>query len=285
MSWLVTGKEAGPLGLLDQYGGAAVAYSLRNLSLYYFGPVVRVRRNSDNAEQDFTAAQVTDGTLTTFCGAGNGFVRTWYDQSGNGYHAANSSTGEQPQIVSSGALITEGSKPAILFDGSNDSLDANSAASLFTGTDKPLHSLVVFKSNVTNSAINRAAWSVGRSASDTTLRWVGQNQLTNNSKFDQRNDANTLTTLTGGTATSQALVSAQGTAASSILRVNGVQVSTGAGFTGAATLDQFSIGCLSRTNKVIFWSGLIQELVLYPANMTASQGELESNISAHYSIY
>ena len=33
MSWIITGKEAGSLGLLDQYGGAAAAYSLRALSI------------------------------------------------------------------------------------------------------------------------------------------------------------------------------------------------------------------------------------------------------------
>ena len=82
--------------LLDQFPGAAVAYSLRNLVGTSNPNVVRVRRSSDNTEQDFTAAQVINGTLTTFCGAGNGFVRTWYDQSGNGYHAQQATTANQP---------------------------------------------------------------------------------------------------------------------------------------------------------------------------------------------
>ena len=86
MSWIITGREADPL-LLDSYSGAAAAYSLRQLSWAYGGAVVRVRRSSDNTESDFTATEVSDGTLAAWVGAGNdGFVRTWYDQSGNARH-------------------------------------------------------------------------------------------------------------------------------------------------------------------------------------------------------
>ena len=74
-------------GLLDLVPGAAAAYSLRSLSRSYAGPVVTVRRSSDDAEEDFTAAEVADGTLAAFCGAGDGFVKQWWDQSGNGAHA------------------------------------------------------------------------------------------------------------------------------------------------------------------------------------------------------
>ena len=100
--------------LLDTYGGAAVAYSLRKLSASTTN-VVRVRRSSDNAEQDFTAAQVTDGTLTAFCGAGDGFVSIWYDQSGLGNNLTQTSAANQPQIVSLGSLILKNSKPAIFY--------------------------------------------------------------------------------------------------------------------------------------------------------------------------
>ena len=51
---------------LDTASGAAAAYSLRNLSSSYTGSVVEVRRSSDDAVRSFTAAEVTDGTLTTW---------------------------------------------------------------------------------------------------------------------------------------------------------------------------------------------------------------------------
>jgi len=48
--------------LLDTYTGAAAAYSLRKLSKDTTN-VIRVRRSSDNAEADFTADEITDGTM------------------------------------------------------------------------------------------------------------------------------------------------------------------------------------------------------------------------------
>ena len=67
----------------------AAAYSLRSLT----GgdpKVVRVRRDTgggagDNDEEDFTVSGISSGALVDFVGSGNdGFVETWYDQSGNG---------------------------------------------------------------------------------------------------------------------------------------------------------------------------------------------------------
>jgi hypothetical protein len=113
-------------GLLDTYTGAAAAYSAaRRLATAYTGSLIRVRRSSDNAEQDigYTAGNVLDeSALTTFVGAGDGFVTTWYDQSGNSINFENSIAANQPQIVSSGSVITQNSKPALLTDGINDSL-------------------------------------------------------------------------------------------------------------------------------------------------------------------
>jgi len=102
---------------------AAAAYSLRNLSSSYTGDVVVVRRSSDDAEELFTAAEVADGTLTTWVGAGNdGYVVIWYDQSGNGNHATQTTNASQPKIVDGGSLVTRGgnSKPSILFGGAAD---------------------------------------------------------------------------------------------------------------------------------------------------------------------
>ena len=81
--------------VLDQYTGAAAGYSLRQLSVNTTN-VVRVRRDLDNAEQDFTATEVVDGTLEAFVGSGNnGFVTTWYDQSGNGKDITQGTAGDQ----------------------------------------------------------------------------------------------------------------------------------------------------------------------------------------------
>ena len=55
-------------GLLNEYPGAAAAYSLRRLGSSG-GAVVRVRRESDNNERDFNAKEVSNGTLQNWTNA------------------------------------------------------------------------------------------------------------------------------------------------------------------------------------------------------------------------
>ena len=106
-------------GLLDTYSNAAVAYSAaRRLSGSYSGSLIRVRRSSDNTEQDigYDESNVLDQTaLTTFVGAGNGFVTIWYDQSGNNKNATQTTAIRQPKIVSNGNLLLKNGKPNINF--------------------------------------------------------------------------------------------------------------------------------------------------------------------------
>ena len=104
------------LGIARRFGGAAAAYSLRDIGAMN-GRVVEVRRSSDNAVEDFTALQISSGAVETFVGGSNdGFVSKWYDQSGNGKDITQATTGDQPKIVSSGSLITSANGlPSISF--------------------------------------------------------------------------------------------------------------------------------------------------------------------------
>jgi hypothetical protein len=101
---------------------ADLAYSFRNLSSSYTGNVITVRESSGNTTSDFTADEVTDGTLTTFCGSANGFVTKWWDQSGNSRHATQTTAANQPQIVAFGSLSTDSNgKPQLYFNNSSSS--------------------------------------------------------------------------------------------------------------------------------------------------------------------
>ena len=104
--------------LLDTYSGAAAAYSLRLLDSSYVGSAIRVRRSSDNTEQDIgfnVFGELDTVSLLDFAGTGDAFVKTWYDQSGNSNDATQTTTANQPKIVSSGAVIVENGKPAVGF--------------------------------------------------------------------------------------------------------------------------------------------------------------------------
>ena len=99
---------------------AAAAYSTRRLRSAYAGPLLQVRRSTDNATQDIgiTIAGGLDVTaLTSFCGAASCFVTTWYDQSGNARHASQATASLQPRLVNAGTLEAENGLPSPYFSG------------------------------------------------------------------------------------------------------------------------------------------------------------------------
>lgn len=71
---------------------------------------IRVRRDSDNSEQDigFSGTSLDTTSLLSFVGANNGFIVTFYNQgtSGSTYDATQSTGANQLQIVSSGSVTT-----------------------------------------------------------------------------------------------------------------------------------------------------------------------------------
>lgn len=106
--YILGGGAAGSY-ILDTYGSAKVAYSLHQLSSTATN-ACRVRRSSDNAEQDigFVAGDLDTTSLLSFVGAGDGFVVKMYDQSGNANDAAQTTGIYQRYIVQSGSLVVYG---------------------------------------------------------------------------------------------------------------------------------------------------------------------------------
>ncbi len=105
-------------GVLDSLSTSAAAFSVRRLQSAYAGPLLRVRRSSDNTTQDIgaTVAGNLDTTaLTSFCGSTSCFVSILYDQSGNGLHAVQAAAANQPRIMSGGVTEVDGGRPALQF--------------------------------------------------------------------------------------------------------------------------------------------------------------------------
>jgi hypothetical protein len=94
--------------LLDEYNGAACAYSFRKLRNDYSGPCVKVRRISDNVTKDigFSIDNFGNGIYydwndaLIFKGSSNLTIDTIYDQSGNNNHLTQSNTLLQPSLSS-----------------------------------------------------------------------------------------------------------------------------------------------------------------------------------------
>lgn len=111
-------KSATPAGgYLDALAvQPSAVFSLRKL-ISTATASIRVRRSSDNAEQDigFTGDALDTASLAAFVGANSAFVATFYDQTGNGENAEQATTTKQPRIVNAGAYDGK-----LVFDGTDD---------------------------------------------------------------------------------------------------------------------------------------------------------------------
>jgi hypothetical protein len=134
-------KPAGGTLLLDTgIASAANAYSTRKLRTAYAGSAIRIRRSSDDTEQDigFSGENLNTAAISSFVGANNAFIVTWYDQAGSD-DITQSDTTKQPRIVSSGTIDVANTKPVLYLDGSDDFLKKTGITTLagatqFTGS-------------------------------------------------------------------------------------------------------------------------------------------------------
>lgn len=80
---------------------------------------IRVRRSSDNAEQDigFSGDALDVTALASFVSSDSAYITKFYDQTGNGFDAVQSTSASQPRIVNAG--VYDG---IAIFDGSDDSM-------------------------------------------------------------------------------------------------------------------------------------------------------------------
>jgi hypothetical protein len=120
--------------LLDNFPCNGTAFSLRKIkSSSIF--CIKVRRTSDNTLQDigFIGKDLDTNALTTFINGSDGYIHTWYDQSGSGQHAIQTLNANQPKIATSGSVILNGGKPAMFYNKSNKSY-FNLSTSVFAGS-------------------------------------------------------------------------------------------------------------------------------------------------------
>jgi hypothetical protein len=265
----IVGVEPAQPLLLDTYSSAAVAFSLRKLRTDYSGNAIRVRRSSDNAEQDFGfVSDVLDtASLLTFCGVGNGFVTTWYDQSGNTNNAVQTTAFNQPQIVSSGAMITTNGKNSILFNSTKLMLLASSItveASSYT-------SFVGKRPSSADKLIGLARWNTLGYAlyqwSDSKYYFLGKT-----------NDY--LVSSAADTTTSQLLLTGQNSAGTMSMFKNGSTITSSSSVLVYPTLvDSIggNSGNLANCN--------LQETILYNSNQSTNRTGIETNINTFYTIY
>jgi hypothetical protein len=269
-------EEAKLNSFLQQFTGASAAYSLRDLASNSGNTTVaRVRRSSDNAEADFKAKEVSDGALVTWVGAGNdGFVETWYDQSGNGNDAVQQVSGSQPKIVDGGVLVSGG----LDFDGVDDGLAVS--GQVLTSSSLYAASVMQHATGVSTSSGQNVfgQYQIGVS---------GRFQLSANSSSEYSFFASATNSISGFNAgalgTSQTLICINGDGSDAEICRDGDVVSTDSysGFTPATV--NFTIGIDASGARE--FNGKIQELIIYNSDQSANRAAIETNINNQYDIY
>jgi hypothetical protein len=289
---LIGSQIASFVGLLDLYPSAAAAYSLRKLRTAYSGSAIRVRRSSDNTEQDIGFANnvLDTSALTTFCGANNGFVTTWYDQSGNGNNGIQTTAANQPQIVSSGSIITQNGKPSLLFDGTNDNFLSNAAID-------PLFITAINTPNTTsvNKTIMGADASGATQAGAIYLQYGDPTRIPGFSRktvLDSSglSDFSAKGTISESNNTTNLIT---GTRTSTNIQVYINNISKGSDTTIAALnpLGNTDAGrfrlMAGYYNRAIvdFMNGNLTEFIAYTSDQSSNRTAINTNINSYYGIY
>jgi hypothetical protein len=191
----------------------------------------------------------------------DGFVETWYDQSGNGNDAVQAVAESQPKIVDGGSLVEDG----IQFDGVDDVLHSP----FIDFGDRPNTMFTLIKSNdfsnnawIVRLGINNLMWT---NTQGERLIYAGSN-------------------IQSGVATSsQELWSAlfDNPNDTGILHVNDTQAVSGAIGGRVVGTQKISIGAY-LTNA---FNGNIKEIIIYNSDQSANLPAVEANINNQYEIY
>ena len=269
---------AGVTGILDSYTGAEAAYATALLYSSYGGSCLRVRRDSDNAEQDigFSGQDIDEAAINSFCSGANCFVKTWYDQSGSGNDATQATAGNQPKIYdSSTGIIYENSVVAVYFDGSDvlrttSIYLGNSVSGLVVNT--PLASPALYF-NQMNFSSNERSWSIQQSNDVVVVTYSSRT-----SGFSASIDN------TGNTISLNTQVLHFG-----ILKETSIESfynSSTDGATSTASWDDFSQPLnLGGVPNSSFGANKMQVSVVYASDQSANRTGIETAINNYFNIY
>jgi len=259
--------------LLDTYTGAAAGYSVRRIASSATN-LMRIREDSGDTETDIgydSNGDLDTAAIASHCGTANGFVVSWVDQSGNSNNAGQSTFSNQPKIYDGTAVITEGTRPAIEFDKTNDQNLRLANTSYLTNTNnmgfftvcKSTSSPYSFTCAAVISNVNTYYVLLANQTARVTYHGI---QNTDTNDFNHN------------------LFSVYADNASSDVKgyVNGSQLISTTPTSQTAQQDLFigRLGTLASTG----WDGTIQEVIVWDTSTKSNHIAIESDIDTYFSI-
>lgn len=271
--------------ILDTYTGASMAYSFRKLSSSYSGYCIKVQNDSAvDLDIGFSGGYLDTAAIAAHCGSGDGKISVWYDQSGNGINATQSSASSMPTIYSSGSLNQVNSKAAASFDG-GDLLWSSSTTQVHNGSWYAT-SVVKTPSSIGNEQIlcqddsntgDRIAQYLRTGSSTTSARTV----VFNTSLSSFADNTASISTST------QMQISAYATSSGAFEATVNSSGNGSSSYTGTLNTGSyyFSIGASTRVSlPIAYWSGNMQEIIFWDGDQSSSRSSIESEIDTYYSI-
>lgn len=263
------GSSGGGL-LLDEYGtNNKLAYSVRKLRTAYTGSCMRVR-NGSSVELDIgfdSSGNLDESALLTHCGAGDGFVVKWYDQSGNGGDMEQTTVNRQPQIVSSGVVLKENGKPIVTggsAGGPPSSLELTTPKATYLPSTGQYFFFSVTKAETNRSILYRE---------DTRFQLIAQN---NSSSTNTRNDPNYLPNTYRRNSTAYTTIDRN-----EVYTTNSSQTL----MTIDGSLDNSINSFILGYNVSSFNNWSMQEFIVYEGDKSSDESNIETAINGYYLIY
>jgi hypothetical protein len=280
--------------LLDDYPGAAAAYSVRKLDQDYTGYCMKVREDSGDTEADIGfdgSGDLDTAAIATHCGSANGYVVTWYDQSGNANNATQSTSGNQPQIYNGTAVITENGKPALQLGRSTLKQLTTSAISWGTSITA---ATVLQPTDDGNFYIKN--WSIGTDATTrgyahitmtgaNAIDWTRDDSAMFGDGYAANSDPRIVTTGSAFTSGQQALSFLSLNSTASTLHVDGTEPTYRVQETGNTSADSDILYINGGTSAGQGMDGTMQELIFWASDESSNRTGIQTDINTYFSIY
>jgi hypothetical protein len=276
---------------LDTYTGATAAYSVRKLSSTYSGSCIEAYRVSDGATQDigFDADGLIDtAAIVTFASGGEVRVRTWYDQSGNGFDGVQSTSANQPIIYDGSALIEDNGIAAIRFK-NQDNTGVNR---WFDAGDNGDTTGDISVFSVLNHRNSQLSLNLGGPVTKTKAAVGASRWAIQPTRIIYVDTSNTVTDITNTTTQdTQILFSAIAIGGSSItMYENGTAEPNTASPSGSAgdNSQHLLIGAYGDSSGLggaaDSMRGVMQEAIYYASDRSSNLLDLNANLSTYYQI-
>jgi len=232
--------------------------------------------------------------IPAFDNSVNGFVETWYDQSGNGNNLTQATASKQPTIVTSGAINTRNSQPIIKFIQANSTFLEIADSSMFpTGSNIAVtifHAMHIDVSSSdrmgvfgNNNGGSNAQTNTYRFGSGTSRRVIVKFADASNTQVElisgfYTNDSDSILTyqfaVNGGTASLQAFN-------------NGSSLSSNSASTTDQSYGPVSDSIILGARRTLdnFSDSEFFEVIAYDSDQLSNRSAIETNMNSHYSIF